>query len=102
MRTVRIVVAATALWASCAVAQGFDPAPGRGVAASCSACHGTNGVSATQQVPSLAGASRADIVQKMQDFKSGKRAGTIMPQLAKGYTDGEIELAASWFASQAK
>ena len=31
---------------------------------------------------------------KMQEFKSGKRPGTIMPQLAKGYTDEQIDLVA--------
>jgi cytochrome c553 len=26
--------------------------------------------------------------------------GTIMPQLAKGYTDEQIDLVAGWFAAQ--
>ena len=30
----------------------------------------------------------------------GTRPGTIMPQLAKGYTDAQIELVAGWFAAQ--
>ena len=51
-------------------------------------------------MPSLAGTQRADIVAKMQDFKSGKRQGTVMPQLAKGYSDEQIDLAATWFAAQ--
>jgi cytochrome c553 len=36
----------------------------------------------------------------MQDFKAGRRTGTIMPQLAKGYTDPQIEALAAWFAAQ--
>ena len=97
MIPVRIAVAASLLWAACAGAQTPDTA--RNVAASCSACHGTNGAS-VGQVPSLAGAQRADTIMKMQEFKSGKRQGTIMPQLAKGYTDEQIDLAATWFAAQ--
>ena len=41
--------------------------------------------------PSLAGRPKDDIVRKMQDFKAGRLPGTIMPQLAKGYTDAQIE-----------
>ena len=36
----------------------------------------------------------------MQDFKSGRAPGTVMPQLAKGYTDEQIDLIAGWFAAQ--
>jgi cytochrome c553 len=36
----------------------------------------------------------------MQAFKTGAKPGTIMPQLAKGYTDTQIELAAGWLAAQ--
>ena len=89
--------AALVLAAGLASAQGADP--GRSIAASCSNCHGTNGVS-QGAVPSLAGGARADMVAKMQEFKSGKRPGTIMPQLAKGYSDDQIEAIAAWFAAQ--
>ena len=99
MVLVRIVVATCLLWAVCASAQSPDPALARNVAASCSACHGTNGAS-VGQVPSLAGSQRAETILKMQEFKSGKRQGTIMPQLAKGYTDEQIDLVATWFAAQ--
>ena len=99
MVPVRLAVATSLLWAACATAQSPDPTQARDVAAGCSACHGTNGAS-VGQLPSLAGAPRAEIILKMQEFKSGKRQGTIMPQLAKGYTDDQIDLAATWFASQ--
>ena len=85
--------------AGLAAAQGADHHPGRSLAASCANCHGTNGVS-QGAVASLAGAAKADLVAKMQEFKSGKRPGTIMPQLAKGYSDEQIETLATWFATQ--
>ncbi|HQR12869.1 MAG TPA: c-type cytochrome [Casimicrobiaceae bacterium] len=72
---------------------------GRAIAASCAGCHGTNGVS-QGGMPSLAGQPKADLVRKMQDFKAGRTPATIMPQLAKGYTDEQIELAAGWLATQ--
>lgn len=76
---------------------GVDAA--RNLAASCTSCHGTGGVSAGT-VTSLAGQSKDELVAKMQEFKTGKRSGTIMPQLAKGYTDEQIDLIAGWFAAQ--
>jgi len=71
----------------------------RSLAATCMSCHGTNGVS-LGDIPSLAGNPKADLVRKLQDFKSGAQAGTVMPQLARGYTDEQIELIAGWFAAQ--
>jgi len=80
-------------------AQGIGTDTARNLAASCTSCHGTNGVSAGT-VASLAGQPKDDLVAKMQEFKTGKRSGTIMPQLAKGYTDEQINLVAGWFAAQ--
>ena len=82
-----------------AMAQGADPNLPRNIAASCANCHGTNGLS-QGSMPSLAGQSKADLVRKMQDYKTGRTPGTVMPQLAKGYTDEQIELVAGWFAAQ--
>ena len=71
----------------------------RNLAANCTGCHGTNGVSAGG-IPTLAGVDRARIVQLMQEFRDGKRAATVMHQLAKGYTDEQIEAIAAWLATQ--
>ena len=94
-----IAFLALACAASAATAQQADPNVARSVAANCTGCHGTNGVS-QGVVPSLAGQSKADLVRKMQDFKAGRTPSTIMTQLAKGYTDEQIELAATFFAAQ--
>ena len=90
---------AFACLAPIAYAQPADPNLARDIAANCGSCHGTNGVS-KGGVPSLAGQSKADLVRKMQDFKAGRAPSTIMTQLAKGYTDEQIDLAASYFAAQ--
>jgi cytochrome subunit of sulfide dehydrogenase len=73
----------------------------RSMAASCAACHGTNGV-AEPGMESLAGKSKDDIQKKMLDYKSGKKPATIMHQLAKGYSDEQIEQLASYFAALKK
>jgi cytochrome c553 len=36
----------------------------------------------------------------MRDFRDGKRPSTIMQQLAKGYSDAEIEAAAAYLSAQ--
>ena len=73
----------------------------RSTAASCSACHGTNGVAAPGMV-ALAGYDKASMIKAMADFKSGARPATLMHQLSKGYSEAQIEAIASYFAAQKK
>jgi sulfide dehydrogenase cytochrome subunit len=70
----------------------------RSMAAACANCHGTNGVAQPGMV-SLAGQSKDDLRNKMLEFKGGKRAATIMHQLAKGYSDEQIEQLAGYFSA---
>jgi cytochrome c553 len=79
-----------------------DPLHVRSWAASCSACHGTNG-NAQPGMISLAGVPKEVTIQKMQDYKAGRvPAATIMHQLAKGYSDEQIVAIAGYFAAQKK
>lgn len=71
----------------------------RNMAASCAACHGTDGKSAGG-VPVLAGLDKAYFITQMQDMKSGKRPTTVMNKHAKGYSDEEIAQLAAYFAAQ--
>ena len=82
-----------------ALAQGTDPNLGRNLAAACATCHGTNGAS-RQGMPNLAGQQRSYLVQQMQDFRAGKRPATIMHQIARGYTDEQIDALAAYFSEQ--
>ena len=72
---------------------------GRDVAANCASCHRTDG-RRRGAVPSLVGQDKSYLIQQMRDFRDGKRPSTIMQQLAKGYTDAEIDAAASYLAVQ--
>jgi len=92
--------AAIALAAGLAVpAHAQDSSAVRGMAATCTFCHGTDGRSAGM-TPSLAGVDQGYMAQQMKDYKSGKRPGTIMHQLAKGYTDAQIDQIAAYFAAR--
>lgn len=72
---------------------------GRDVASNCANCHGTDGRS-RGGVPSLAGRDKRELIERVRDFREGKRPSTIMRQLAKGYTDAEIEAAAAYFGTE--
>ena len=93
-----VALCLTAHWA---VAQPSASNQARSWAAGCANCHGTQGNALEGQV-SLAGMPKSDMVQKMQDFKTGRRPATLMHQLAKGYTDEQIEAIAAYYAAQKK
>lgn len=71
----------------------------RSLAASCAACHGHSSTGANHIV-SLNGLSAADIAEKLQDFKDGKRIATVMHQHAKGLDSQEILDLAAYFSVQ--
>jgi cytochrome c553 len=77
-----------------------DNAAARSLAATCANCHGTDGRSASSEVAALAGMPKDLIVQRMNEFKTGKRPASVMHQLAKGYTEQQIESMAGYFAAQ--
>lgn len=68
------------------------------IASTCFSCHGPAGNS-LGAIPGLTGMSKDRFVKAMQDFKSGKRMGTIMKKHAAGYTDAEFEAMGEYFAS---
>jgi cytochrome subunit of sulfide dehydrogenase len=68
-------------------------------AASCSGCHPAS-ARVTSPVPRLVGLDRAAIVRAMQEFRSGRRTGTVMDRIAKGFSDEEIQAIAAWYAAQ--
>ena len=97
---IALVLATGVLCAGPARAQ-TDALQARSLAASCANCHGTNGAAAPGMV-ALAGYDKAGLVKAMADFKSGARPATIMHQLAKGYSEAQIEAIGAYFAAQKK
>lgn len=66
------------------------------LAATCANCHGTNGVSVPGvTVPMINQLTESVMYERLMEYKSGKRTGTIMHQLAKGYTDEQLKTIAS-------
>jgi cytochrome c553 len=91
-----LLVAALAA-AFCASAQ----ENGRNLAAACAICHGTQGKPApgAPLIP-LAGLPRDHIAAQMRAFRDGRRPATVMHQIAKGYSDPQIDAVAAWYAAQ--
>ena len=71
----------------------------RTLAASCAACHGTNGNAAASSVV-LAGMDAHYFITQMLAFKDGSRPATVMHHHAKGLNVDEINLLASYFSQQ--
>lgn len=73
----------------------------RSLAATCANCHGTDGKAAAgSTLPPLAGQSRDYLAAQLKAFKAGTRPSTIMTQLAKGYTDAQLDQLAGYFAAR--
>lgn len=74
----------------------------RSWAASCAACHGTNGQGG-YEVPAIAGRSKADLLTVLKEFKADQRkTATIMHQHSKGYSDAQLERIADYFSRQSR
>ncbi len=95
---------ATTVWlcggASPAHAQSSAALNTRALVATCAACHGTDGraVAGTGMV-ALAGMPKAQIVTQMRAFRDGSRPATVMHQIAKGYSEAQIDAIASALAA---
>lgn len=71
----------------------------RAWAASCAACHGTNGHSLGVYI-SIAGVDKTQLLEKLIAYKKGVLPATVMHQHAKGYTDSELARLANYFSQQ--
>ncbi len=66
-------------------------------AASCAACHGTDGKS-NSAIPSINGQDKAVLLTKLLAYKRDQLPATVMHQHAKGYSDAELERLADHFS----
>lgn len=82
-----------------AAAQDAAALRARSLAATCAQCHGTDGHTPPGvAMRTLAGMPAPYLTEQMQAFKNGVRPGSVMPQLAKGYSDAQIAQLAAYFA----
>lgn len=73
----------------------------RSLAAQCAQCHGTDGRALPgAEVPGLAGMETSYLTERLKAFRSGSRPSSVMQQLAKGFSDAQVDQLARYFASQ--
>lgn len=93
---------ATACAGFLALAVGAEAAdlPGSGVllAAPCAGCHGTMGASPGKVTPVIGGQRSVYLKKTMGDFADGRRPGSVMALVARGYRPEQIDQIAAAFA----
>jgi sulfide dehydrogenase cytochrome subunit len=95
----RCLSMAVLLWLACCTQVALADPHLRVLAASCAACHGTNGNS-VGGTPVLASLAPNYFITQMQAFRSGTLPSTVMHRHAKGLTEAEINQLAEYFAAQ--
>lgn len=73
-----------------------QPTMGAVLAANCYLCHGPGGASESA-IPSLARMSGKAIGEAVREARAGKKPGTIMARIAKGYSEAQIDAIAAYF-----
>lgn len=99
MKRMLVTAAVLALFGTFGAAHAAgDVAAGKAKAAACAGCHGANG-EGKGTYPALAGKSEAQIVQALQEYKSGKRNNAIMKTFAGPLSDQDTANVAAYYAS---
>ena len=68
----------------------------------CSSCHGEDGVSATFELPSLAGQSAAAIYKQLHDYRSGARFHPLMTPVAQQLRVTDLASIAVYYGRNAR
>ena len=76
-----------------------DMAAGKSKSATCSSCHGGNGISSMDLWPNLAGQKAAYLAKQLRAFRDGTRNDAVMAGMAKALSDTDIEDLAAYYAS---
>ena len=77
-----------------------DAEVGKKKSTPCAACHGANGVSASDAFPNLAGQYEDYLETALKHYKSGKRKNAIMSGQVANLSEKDIMDLAAYFASQ--
>ena len=99
MKKLVMIAGLCGLFGVVAIAQAAgDAQAGKAKAGACAGCHGANG-EGKKPYPAIAGKSESDLVQALQDYKSGKRANPMMKSFAAPLSDQDMANLAAYYAS---
>ena len=76
-----------------------DIAAGKLKSATCAACHGAEGISATDFWPNLAGQQAVYLIKTLKDYRDGGRNDPVMAALASPLSDDDIADLAAYYNS---
>ena len=82
-----------------AVAASGDADAGKTKAATCAACHGSNGIGASDSYPNLAGQHADYIVKQLKAFKAGDRKDPLMSPMAAPLSEQDMADVAAYFSA---
>ena len=100
MTTLKLLAAALLVAAGSAHAANLDAGKQKAQEV-CQACHGMDGLSATNaEYPKIGGQHRDYLAKALRDYKSGMRKNPIMGAMAQPLTAQDIENMAAYYASQ--
>ena len=77
-----------------------DAARGQTLAATCVACHTTDGSRGSPANPILQGQHPEYIVKQLQEFKSGKRKNAVMVAMASPLSDDDMQQLAAFYGAK--
>ncbi len=92
------LIALALLVSGSALASG-DINAGKDKAATCYACHGTDGNATAPQYPRLAGQWENYLLQALKEYKTGKRNDPIMKGFSSTLSQQDMEDLAAYFSS---
>ena len=69
------------------------------VAATCTACHGSNGIAIAPNYPSLAGQHESYLEHALTAYRDGERNNAIMMPMAAALSDADIKRLSRYYAS---
>ena len=69
------------------------------VVVACQACHGTNGVNASPDIPNLAGQKKLYLAAQLHAFKSGERKHELMNAIAGQLSGTDIDALAGYWSN---
>lgn len=94
----RICYVAAALVASGLNSIAYAEIDARAIAFNCRNCHTESSLDPKSSILSLKNVSAQQIRQALLDFKYDRKPATLMPRLAKGYSDEELAAVADYLS----
>ena len=98
----KLIIAAIAACLSTGALAAGDAAVGKGKAAMCSGCHGSNGKAMVPTYPNIAGQNAAYIVGALKAYKTQERKGyqaAIMYGMAAALSDQDMANIGAYYSS---